>query len=126
MDIKIFRKQFPQMQKEIAAVLDKYNLALVKMGGTIGSDDASIRLNVVEKGTDPYVKYAKDFSLYAELDGMKREWLNKKFLASNGGFFEIIGLNTRKRKNPVMVKKVSNGKIYFAPISMVISCMGKV
>lgn len=118
MNLQAIRKQMPQIEKELAAVLDKYNITLVKMGGSIGADDSTFKLTVTDKGANPNAKYAKNFEVYAELYGLKREWLNQSFKASQGNF-TIIGYDTKKRKKPVMLKLDRDGKTYFAPESMV-------
>lgn len=121
MDVKVLNKQLPAMKAELAAVLKKYGLEMTKLTGSVGADDATIRITFMDQGGDKYAKFAKAFTSYAEIYGLKREWLNKTFKAPQG-VFEIIGFDTKKRKKPVMLK-LANGTIYYATEAQVAGAM---
>jgi hypothetical protein len=91
---------------------------------------ATIQIQLGTKSADGVVvtKEANDFKALAMAYGMKAEWLNQEFdhPFNRGVRYKILGLRTKARKNPVIVKDVRSGKDYIVPEQMVITAMSKV
>lgn len=70
------------------------------------------------KGT-AYAKEAADFKRFAKSFGLEPEMLGKTFTTYKGDTLEVIGLRPSSRMYPVLVKKLSNGKLFKYPVSIV-------
>jgi hypothetical protein len=91
---------------------------------------ATIQIQLGTKAADGTVvtTEANAFKQLAPMYGMKAEWLHQEFdhPFNRGVRYKIIGLRTKARKNPVIVKDVRSGKDYIVPEQMVITAMSKV
>lgn len=102
---------------DVLAALDevakKHGVAFSNRGGNFSAENLTIRLEAAVVNPDGTVstRNAKTFEGLAPMYGLKPEWLNQTFV-SGGNEFTIIGLNTRRSKNPVECRKTSNQKIY--------------
>ena len=77
--------------------------------------DTTFSPKFVFSGTDASgrTQAEKEWDLYSESMGLKKEWLGKKYNNKT-----IIGLDMKKRKYPVLLKS-ARGTVYKADASMV-------
>ncbi len=100
----------------LAALSDvgkKHGVTFSNKGGNFSEGSLTIRLEAAVVNADGTVssRTSEDYTRYCGMYGLKPEWLNQKFM-SGGLEFTIIGLNTRRSKNPVEARQTRNGKVY--------------
>lgn len=121
--------------KNVRVVLDKIlnqhrdelkNIGISVNLGNASFDNvsANIKISIVDIGEGGKVVDLRktDWDRYAEMHGLKKEWLGQN-LTMNGREYKIVGLDVKKRKNPVIVE--SNGKTFVVPVENVVLRMGK-
>lgn len=97
----------------LGEVAKKHSVTFSNKGGSYSTGNVTMRLEAAEVNPDGTVnsRNAQTFKTMAPMYGLKPEWLNGKFL-SGGLEYTIIGLNTRRSKNPVECRQTKNQKIY--------------
>jgi hypothetical protein len=71
-------------------------------------------------------KELTDFRLYAHRYGLSPNHLGRTFTSGRGGEYEIVGLNTRGRKFPILCRKVGTTQDYKFEAKMVKIYLGEV
>jgi hypothetical protein len=104
----------------LKSVALKHGVQFSYKGGRFSSSNVTYKIEAAVVGDGGVVESSerKDFILYATSYGLKPEWLDTKFTQS-GKEFTIVGLSTRKHKNPVLCKQTSNGKTYIFSAEMI-------
>lgn len=112
------------MLEALKAVALKHGVQFSYKGGNFSSSSANFRIEAAVVGDGGVAETAdrRCFKQYASLFDLKPEWLDKSFVHGNDTF-TIIGLNTRKSKNPVLGKSANNGKTYIFPANTVKTLM---
>jgi hypothetical protein len=108
------------IMEALKAVALKHGVQFSYKGGNFSPTSANYRIEaaVIADGGVVITAERRDFPLYANMFGLKPEWLDKSFVHGSDTF-TIIGLSTRKSKNPVMAKSSRNGKTYVFPANTV-------
>jgi len=100
-----------QLQKELGIELKLGNITYRaslftgKLTGTIEGHDQE----------------AEDYKQYAQFYELKPEWLGQRIRWTDGKMFTIKGLNTKARKNKVIIE--ANGKSYRTTVRSIIRAM---
>jgi hypothetical protein len=124
---KLDRTNLKLLRAELdAAVFDvakKYGISLKFGNARFTESTATIKLDIAVKDADGTVvnRGREDFTRYAEMYGLKPEWLDLTFL-SGGKTYKITGLAPNRRKRPVLAE--TNGKTYIFPVEAVRTAMG--
>lgn len=121
-DSAVVRKMDSELNALLGAFAKKHGIAV---------QPVSLRYNRVEcvikttfsvsddlKGS-AYAKEAADFKRFAKSFGLEPGMLGQVFTTYGGERFEVIGLRPASRSYPVLVKKLSNDKLYKYPASVV-------
>lgn len=97
----------------LGEVATKHGVSFSNKGGNFSEGSLTMRLEAAVVNADGSVnsRSAQSFTTMAALYNLKPEWLNEKF-TSGGLEYTIIGLNTRRSKNPVECRQTRNGKTY--------------
>lgn len=110
---KLSKADFTQLRKAIEAALkpvsDQFNVDFTAGGATYLEGTATIKLKLQVRGAESME--ALNFKQLAYIYDLLPEDLGKTF-AADGKTFKIIGLNSRKQKNPIIIE--SEGKQYNA------------
>ena len=112
------------IMEALKAVALKHGVQFTSKGCTFSSTNANYRIEaaVLGAGGVAETRERTDFPRYAGLFGLKPEWLDKSFV-HGPNTFTIIGLATRKSKQPVLAKQHTNGKTYVFPANTVAALM---
>ncbi len=104
----------------LEAVAAKHGIKFSYKGGRFSSTNVTYKIEAATIGDGGVVVTGERdaFTKHAELFGLKSEWLDKTF-NQGGHVYTIVGLSTRKHKNPVMCKQASNGKTYIFPVDLI-------
>lgn len=121
--IKMVRMVVDNILKLHKADFEKAGITISTGSATFGDVDASMKLKILDLDSSGKAVdlRAKQWNTYAELYGMKKEWLGKLVMLS-GRPFTIVGLDMKKRKNPVIIE--SMGKTYITTMDVVIRQLG--
>ena len=85
---------------------------------SIGIDFTRVNANGVVE-----TKERNDYLAYAEMEGMKTEWIDKKFSHPQHGAFSIIGYKPRSQKYPVLYNRIGK-RAYKASVAQIIQLVG--
>lgn len=93
----------------------KYGVTFVLGSMRYNADQIRAKIEINKKPTDGLTFEAAQFKQFAVTYGMKPEWLNQTVYVTTSSLLDIpaniIGLNRRSKKYPVIVKTI-NGKLY--------------
>lgn len=92
------------MQKVSEKIKNEFGCEIRVNGCRFSSSDIRPRVTILGGGGEK-----ENFQRLASSFGMKPEWFGEKF-AIGLQTFEITGINPRKRKNNVLIKRVGDGK----------------
>lgn len=107
------------LEAALAIVSKKHNIILSTANISYSATEATIKVKAmtkaegVETALDARIaKFAEDFKINAFLYGMKVEDLGKTY-KSGSKIFTVVGLDSKKRKNAIVVKD-QLGKTYIS------------
>lgn len=108
------------MLAALESVAQKHGVKFSQKSGNYTGTTLTLRIEAAILNADGVAetRERKDYTLYCNLYDLKPEWLDATFPA-NGTTYQIVGLNTRKHKNPVLAKRTDNGKIYIFPADII-------
>jgi len=108
----------------IQSVATKYGISLKDKGCRFSATNATFKIEAALIGAGGVVvsRERDDYKLYGFMYNLNPSWLDKSFNHGSDAF-TIIGLSTRKRKNPVLAKSAKNGKTYIFPANLVKTLM---
>jgi len=112
------------VMEALKAVALKHSVQFTNKGCRFSSTNANYRIEASILGDSGVAETRErtDFPRYAAMFGLKPEWLDKRFV-HGANTFTIIGIATRKSKNPVLCKQHTNGKTYIFPANTVATLM---
>jgi hypothetical protein len=125
----ISRELLKKLRSDIDAALvqvGKANGVSIKTGNARFDDaTATFKLNVASLMSDGTVvdTARRDYQQYAEVYGLKPEWLDQTFSTMSDGTYKIIGLLPNRRKKPVSVANIRTGKKYIMTVDSVVRSM---
>ncbi len=106
----------------LKAVALKHGIQFNAKAGTYNPDGTnfSFKLEAATIGDNGIAETPErtNFQRLAGMYGLQAEWLDKTFRHGDDTM-TIIGLNTKKHKNPVLCKSKVNGKTYIFPANAV-------
>jgi len=90
-------------------------------GGNYTTTSAIMKLQIaVKDGSGVAINREREsFTKHGVLYGLKPEWLDTTFRDFSGKEYKIVGLNTKRRSNPVIIQPTQGGKQRIAPASYV-------
>ena len=112
--LKDLRVDIDEALKPIA---QKYGIEIQSGSGVYGGVEGHLKIlfkTTNEEGDD---QRAIDYKRFASLYNLKEEWLGKTMKYGSDSY-TIMGLDTNKRKNVLVVKRVRDGSIRIAPSSI--------
>ena len=132
----IDRKALQYLRGVIASALDElsneqgWGIKLQLGNGSYSGSNGHFKLNIsaIDESGTVVTEEAEDFKRYAELYGLKPEWLGESFTYSSvrqGGTpetYKIIGLKARARKRQILTED-GNGKRVVWPANNVLELM---
>jgi len=89
---------------------------------TFDSDSATVKVEFFDKTEGETSLAEKNWHIYAEMNGMKKEWLWKG-IEINDKLFAIAGFKPNARKNSVLIR-ARNGKTFVTTPRTVIRKLG--
>src|SRR6185503_3693659 len=107
------------MMEAIKSVALKHRVQFNYKGGSYSSTSATYRIEaaIIGAGGVAEIRERRDYKRYAEGYGLKLEWLDQTFMQGTKKF-TIVGLSTRKSKNPILCKNEVD-KTYVFPVYLV-------
>jgi trehalose-6-phosphatase len=124
------RKVNTELNADLAAVFKKHGIKMVRLNMRVDALEGKANIEIRREGADAAVadrkmqESAELFKLYASMEGMKAEWLNKSFSA-NRTSYTIVGFNPRKKKFAVQVRNATDNKVYGMPTEQVTLFMAR-
>lgn len=103
-----FRADFKNAVKPLE---EKYGVIIEPRGVTYDNSHFYFKVEV-QNGTNKEDINKEIFEKNCERFGLEKDDFGKVFKSSTGEEYQIIGLKPNKRKNVVLVKKLSNGEEY--------------
>jgi hypothetical protein len=119
--VVLIQKELGHFASEIAK---KYGLTLKRNNATYDDTDVSFKLSFAGTNKSGEDRLMVDWNQYYSLYGLKKEWLNKTYRNFSGELMRIRGLDSRKRKYPVIVENM-NGVRYKVEADRVKMLMGQ-
>jgi hypothetical protein len=109
-DLRLLRDD---LEIAINAVAEKHNLQIRVGSCTYAATNCSFRLDVstITDGGIVHTKERSEFIRWAPVYQLDSEWIDKPVVIS-GIQYVIKGLNSKKRKHPVLLQNISNQKMY--------------
>jgi hypothetical protein len=108
-----------EMETALAGIAAKYGISIEKAGGTFGYDNAIVKFKLAVSRNGKFVtKERTDFETYAACYGLSPKNLGKQFTYGTQKF-EIIGLNSRAKRTPILGRELGSGKTYRFPAETV-------
>jgi hypothetical protein len=107
------------LNRAAADVAKQHGVEILVGRCTFGTSNATFKLEVAEKSADGTVltHEAQDFARYAEMFGLRKEDLGRKFVNA-GRSYTVCGLNLKAPRFPVLAKS-DDGKGYKFPAEAV-------
>ena len=104
------------MMEALKAVALKHGIQFSQKSGSFSGTHATFKIEAAVVTANGVAETAErtSYIAFCHQYGLHKEWLDKTFIHGTDTF-TIIGLNTRKSKNPVMCKSSHNGKTYIFP-----------
>lgn len=122
--LKEFRKDFKEAVKDLE---EKYNIEIEIGNITYSDHDFRGKLTCVEKGEDGLsgndAQLIRNHDRLCGLYNIPKDAIGKTFKHGKDEF-KYLGLNEKKRKNPVILEKVSDGKRYKTTVESFLSIIG--
>lgn len=127
MDKKAYNAFCKDVTDALEAVAKKHGVTFKLGNGRYDPSGCSLKtsLEIATVGDDGAVvdQYAIDYKRYAEMVGLKVEWLGKVFTDFTGKKYTITGYNSRRSAKPVFAKG-EDGKTYAWPTKAITHFMG--
>ena len=116
MDRATARKLSKEMEAALQPVAKKYGLAIVGVGGTVGTTEFLAKFECCEVSSDgvAQTKERSDFTDQATFFGLQASDLDRTFV-SQGNEFRIVGLKPGRSKYPIIGERLADGKRYKFP-----------
>jgi hypothetical protein len=120
----ITREKIGEIRDDIIDALksvgEKHGVSITSKGASFNTMNASLKLEIAVIGDGGVVenKERTNYTLYCRSYGLLPEWLDKTFV-SGQDTYQIVGLAIRRSKNPVVVKRVPDGKTFIFPDHLV-------
>jgi hypothetical protein len=120
MDRDLARNISAEMMEALKAVATKHGVEFRNKGGSLTSSNVTFRIEAAIVGATGVAETRErsDYPLYCQMYSLKAEWLDGTFTYA-GNDYTIVGLNTRKHKNPVLVKRNKDGKSFVFPATTI-------
>ena len=99
-----------QIKKALEATMKTNNLILIKSGGRFGLDTLKLTFEFKElqKNEKPQDALKRDFDRQAGMFNLQNCF--KKQFMSNGKIYNILGINSKRPKYPVIAERNSDGR----------------
>ncbi len=128
MDLRTYKAKSTALYADIEAVLEKHGFKLGKVGAGIDASVGTVRLSLnlsdaalTDAAGKPTTPEAIRFTKFAELYGMKADWLGQTF-TMGGKSWSIEGLKERGNKAVIIA---SGGKRYVCTAEQVIDAKSR-
>lgn len=124
---EISKAEYSSLLREIEAALkvvgDARGLQIKFEGGGRYTPDGmslttKIQMSVVGANGEAFTKEKSAFLELCDLYNLQKTDLGKKFKDPKNGVIEVIGLNTRKKRFPIVCRKTDGGIILFPAASV--------
>jgi hypothetical protein len=102
------------INEALAAVAEKHNIKLTTGNISYSNNTATIKVEAAVKSATGEVvnKELEALKAYGKMYLGQNFDIDKVYPTQQLGDVKFVGLNTRARKNPVLIKQVSTGKTY--------------
>ena len=114
---KLLQDIRPEMDEALKPLAEKYGITIQVGNGSYGGLTGHLKVNLATTNEEGEDQNAIDYKRYASLYNLKEEWLNQSFV-QRGETYTIVGLNPKKRKNMLLVRRERDGSIRIAPTIM--------
>ena len=121
--LRVLREKIEAALAPVAAELD----LTFRMGGIrYTTENCTVKIEVATKGEggEAKDKYAVAFTREAKWFDLDPADLGK-VVHAYGDTFTIVGLNTRARKNPVIIRRVKDGKTFKGRVADINRALGR-
>lgn len=112
-DRKHLKQLRTSLDTAIAMVAEEYGISGAVKSAKFERDGSNVSFNIdfnrVGENGIVDTKERQAFKVYAEIEGMKEEWLDKTFIHPHHGTFTIQGYKDRSPKFPVIYNIVGKG-----------------
>lgn len=116
----VIRLLRPKIEAALAGIAKEHDLVIKLGAGNFMPTNLTLKLEIATKTEDGEVnsREVEDFKHNAFLYGLKAEDLGKEF-TFRGETYMITGLRRKAHKNPILVKRVHDGKVFVMPVEFV-------
>jgi hypothetical protein len=117
------------IEAQLSAVVETLGLESLKTGNIsydASGTEAKIQVIAKAKREDGRIKEEIDYEKYAEMFGLKLDWLHMSYRRQNGETVEILGLCPNRSKFPVLVVNTKTNKRFLLTIEEVQKKLGGV
>ena len=135
----IDRKALQYLRGVIDSALDElsneqgWGIKLQLGNGSYSGSNGHFKLNIsaIDESGTVVTEEAEDFKRYAELYGLKPEWLGESFTYSSvrqGGTpetYKIVGFKARARKRQILTEHIESGRRVVWPAKNVLELMDR-
>jgi hypothetical protein len=105
------------IETALQKVGQQYGVHIQRGNGRFSPTNLTLKLevSVLDESGEAVSREEEAFKKHATVFGLKASDLHKTFKDWKGRQYEIIGLNTRARKNPILAKDLRSGKTFVWP-----------
>jgi len=114
---KLLQDIRPEIDEALKPLAIKYGIKIKATSGKYGGLEGSMKVTFSTTNKEGEDRKALDYKRYASLYNLKEEWLHQSF-KSGSETYTILGLDTNKRKNMLVVRRERDGSIRIAPTRM--------
>ncbi len=108
------KKQLPALDRELNALFAKYGLKVVLRNAGVSGLEVKFNIRTEDTQVDPATaeRVLRDqYEAKCFRVGLKPEWFGKEMtFPGRPGKYRIVGVNTRKKKYPVVLESTTGGK----------------
>lgn len=104
----------PDMEEMLQPLAEKHGINIEIGSGRYGGLTGHLKVELSTTNEEGDDERAVQYKQYAENHGLRKEWLGKSFKI-RGESFTVIGLDLKKRKNIVILRRDRDGVEMKAP-----------
>jgi hypothetical protein len=117
-DKKIADSLLAQLKGALDPLLKEHSLSLTKANGRYDDNVLKVSLELSVAGGKSR-REEQDYRDWAPLFDLDSSWYGLPFAFADGTVYKIAGIKPRAKKNAVIIARVSDGKRFLGPASVV-------
>ena len=114
---KLLQDIRPEMDEVLKPLAEKYGITIQVGNGSYGGLTGHLKVMFSTTNEEGEDQRAIDYKRYASLYNLEVEWLIQSFVQGSETY-TIVGLDLKKRKNMLVLRRERDGQIRIAPTRM--------